>query len=49
MRTIAYKGEGGLRVSTQEKIFWTTISQNFSFFCTKEAITFPFIIVYGKV
>ena len=33
-------------IRTQKKFFWTTNSENFSFFCAKETITLPFIIVY---
>ena len=47
MRTIAYQ-EGGCK-RTQKKIFLDQkISKPF-FFCTKEAVTLPFIIVYRKV
>ena len=51
MRTIAYKREGGFMVAyvRKKKNFLDhTISKLF-FFCTKEAITLPFIIVYRKV
>ena len=52
MRTIAYKGGGGFKVAYVSKndFFWTAKSQNLSFFfCTKEANTLSFIIVYRKV
>ena len=41
MRTTAYKGGGGVQgcVRTQKKIFfWTTKSQNFSFFVQKKLL-----------
>ena len=58
MRTIRYKGrgEGGGGggggggqgcICTQKTFFWTTKSQNISFFFV-QAITLPFIIVYRK-
>ena len=51
MRTITYQGGGkGFQgyVHTQNNFFGATKSQNL-FFCTKEAITLPFIIVHRKV
>ena len=49
MHTIAYKGGREFQGCTcmQKNIFWTTKSP--IFFCTKEAITLPFIIAYRKV
>ena len=50
MRTIAYKGEGGFKVVyARKKIFLDRKISKLFFFCTKEAITLPFIIVYRKV
>ena len=54
IRTTAYKwgGEGGSSLRTyankKNKKNWTTKSQNFSLFCTKEAIAVPFIIACRK-
>ena len=51
MRTIAYKGEGGLRLRTYPKTkrFLDHKISKLFFFCTKEAITLLFIIVFRKV
>ena len=53
MRTIACKGDGGGGVQgyvrTQKKKFFLNHKiSNLFLFCTKEAITLPFIIVYIK-
>ena len=52
MRTIAYKGEGaGFKVAyvrKKKKNLYHKILKLF-FFCTKEAVTIPFTIVYKKV
>ena len=53
VKTNAYncvQGERGVQgcLWTQH-FFWTTKSQNFSFFCTKEAITLPFIMYRKSV
>ena len=49
MHTIAYKGGREFQGCTcmQKNIFWTLKSRNF--FCTKEAVTLPFITAYRKV
>ena len=49
MRTIAYKWKGFKVAYVRQKIFFLdhTISKLF-FFCTKEAIAQPFVIVYSK-
>ena len=49
MRTIAYRGKRGFQgcVRTEKKIFTPQISKLFVF-CTKEAITLAFIIMYRK-
>ena len=52
MRTIAYKGGGGFKIAyVRKKDFFLDrqISKPFFFFCTKEANTLSFIIVYRKV
>ena len=52
MRTIAYKGGGGFKVAYVSKndfFFGPPNLKTFLFFCTKEANTFSFIIVYRKV
>ena len=51
MHTMAYKGEGAFKIAyvRRNAFFWTRKSQHFSFFCTKEAFTLLFFIVYRKV
>ena len=51
IRAIAYKREGGFQgsVRTQKIFFLNHKISKFFFFCTKEAITLPFIIVYNNV
>ena len=52
MRTIAYKGTGRKVqgcVRAQKKFFLDHRILKLFFFCTKEAISLPFIIVYRKV
>ena len=58
MRTSAYKGGGGFQGCVQtppppQFFFDHKVSKPvfflLNFFCTKEAITLPFIIVYKKV
>ena len=54
MRTIAYKGGGGRGfkveyVRKKKKNFLDHKISKLFFFCTKEAITLPFIFMYRKV
>ena len=52
VKTNAYncvQGERGVQGCLWTHFFWTTKSQNFSFFCTKEAITLPFIMYRKSV
>ena len=51
MRTIAYKGGGGCFKAAyiHTKKFFLDHSTSKLFFCTKEAITLPYVIVYRKV
>ena len=51
MRTIAYEGGGGFKVAyvRKKKVSLDHKISKRLFFCTKVAITLPFIIVYRKV
>ena len=54
MRTIAHRGVGGggvgLKVAyVRKKTIFGPQNLKTIFFCTKEAITLPFIIMYRKV